>query len=205
MHITAHRAEADAADRLAALPRHVRLEQLRRRRHAARCDEHLRHEGAVGRKILAKDGHAAPKAVREDLLRAVPALERLGAQLQHALLLPAHERGRDAREHIALRLPGLRRALRRRGRGVHAPARHGRQVRHRHMQRCVVFIDRLVEVFVHVRVDSARQTVGDRGDVVPAGAVALEHIAGIGEDVLGRRVLAVDGRAEATHEREPPV
>ena len=51
----------------------------------------------------------------------------------------------------------------------------------------------------------ARQTVGDRGDVVPAGAVALEHIAGIGEDVLGRRVLAVDGRAEAAHEREPPV
>ena len=205
VHIAAHRAEADAADRLAALPQHVRLEQLRRRRHAARRDEHLRHEGAVGREILAEDGHAAHEPVREDLLRAVAALERLGAELQHALLLSAHERGRNAREHVALRLLGLGRALGRCGRGVHAPTRNGRQVRHRHMQSCIVFIDCLIEIGIHVRVDRASQTVGDRRDVVPAGAVAPQHVAGIGEDVLGRGILAVDGRAEAAHEREPPV
>ena len=205
MHVAAHRAEADAADRLAAFPRHVWFEQFRRRRHAARRNQHLRHKGAVSREILAEDGHAAHESVREDFLRAVAIFKCLGAQLQHALLLPAHERGRDAREHIALRLFGLGRALGRCSRGVHAPARDRRQVRHRHVQRGVVFIDRLIEIGIHVRVDRARQAVGDRRDVVPAGAVAPQHAAGIGEDVLGRGVLAVNGRAEAAHEREPPV
>ena len=205
VHIAAHRAEADAADRLAALPHHVRLEQLRRRRHAARRNQHLRHKGAVSREILAEDGHAVHETVREDLLCTMPGIQRLGAQLQHTLLLPAHERGRDAREHIALRLLGLGCACNLRGRCVHAPARHGRQVRHRYMQSRIVFIDRLIEIGIHMRVDRARQPVGDRRDIVSAGAVAPQHAAGIGEDVLGCGVLAVNGRAEAAHERKPPV
>ena len=205
MHIAAHRAETDAADRLAALPRHVRLEQLRRRRHAARCDEHLRHKGAVGRKVLAEQVHAAHEPVGKNLLRVMPRVERLGAQLQHALLLSAHERRRDAREHVALRLLRLGRGRGLCRRCVHAPARHGRQVHIRHVQHRVVFVDRLIKICVHVRIDRARKTVGDRRDIVSAGAVAPQHVTRIGEDVLGCGVLAVDGRAEAAHEREPAV
>ena len=135
----------------------------------------------------------------------MPRVERLGAQLQHALLLSAHERRRDAREHVALRLLRLGRGRGLCRRCVHAPARHGRQVHIRHMQHRVVFVNRLIEIGVHVRIDRARKTVGDRRDEMPAGAVAPQHAAGIGEDVLGRGVLAVDGRAEAAHEREPAI
>ena len=135
----------------------------------------------------------------------MPRIERLGAQLQHALLLSAHERRRDAREHVALRLLRLGRGRGLCRRCVHAPARHGRQVHIRHVQHRVVFVDRLIEIGVHVRIDRARKTVGDRRDEMPARAVTPQHVTRIGQDILGRCVLAVDGRAEAAHEREPAI
>ena len=40
---------------------------------------------------------------------------------------------------------------------------------------------------------------------MPARAITPQHVTRIGQDLLGRCVLAVDGRAEAAHEREPAI
>ena len=70
------------------------------------------------------------------------------------------------------------------------------------MQPRVVLVHGLIEVLIHVREDRTGKAVGDRGDEVPAGAIAREHVPCVGENFIGLRVRTVDGRAKAAHERE---
>ena len=66
----------------------------------------------------------------------------------------------------------------------------------------VVLVHGLIEVLIHVREDRTGKAIGDRGDEVPAGAIARERVPCVGENFIGLRIRAVDGRAEAAHERE---
>lgn len=70
------------------------------------------------------------------------------------------------------------------------------------MQPRVVLVHGLIEVLIHVREDRTGKAIGDRGDEVPAGAIARERVPCVGENFIGLRIRAVDGRAEAAHERE---
>lgn len=73
------------------------------------------------------------------------------------------------------------------------------------MQARVIFVHGLIKVLIHMLEHRSRQTVGDAGDKVPAGAAAAQRIAGVGKYLLGLRIRAVDSRAEAAHESESAV
>ena len=75
----------------------------------------------------------------------------------------------------------------------------------RDVQTRVIFVHSLVKVLIHVLEHRPRQTVGDAGDKVPAGAAAAQRIAGIVKNLLRLRIRAVDRRTEAAHESEPAV
>ena len=71
-----------------------------------------------------------------------------------------------------------------------------------HVELGVIFVNGLVQILVHVGEDGARQTIGDGGDIVPAGAIGLQSLAGIVQDLLRLGVRAVNGGPQAAHEHQ---
>ena len=202
MHVALHGAEAHAADGLGALADHQGLQKLRSGGHAARGHEHFGNKRAVGGERLAEAVHADDHALGENVARLVAFVECLLAEGEQLFLLAALERAGDVLEHIGGLLRG--------GCGLHhlglcgtdLTLRHGGERRDGNVQPRVVLVHGLIEVLIHVREDRTGKAVGDRGDEVPAGAIARERVPCVGENFIGLRVRTVDGRAKATHKRE---
>ena len=202
VHVALHGAEAHAADGLGALTDHQGLQKLCGGGHAARGHEHFGNERAVGGERLAEAVHADDHALGENVARPAALVERLLAEGEQLFLLAALECAGDVPEHIGRLLRG--------GCGLHhlglcgtdLTLRHGGERRDGDVQPRVVLVHGLIEVLIHVREDRTGKAVGDRGDEVPAGAAARERVSCVGENFIRLRIRAVDGRAEAAHERE---
>ena len=104
VHIAPHCPDAGRADggAAAALVHHIGLQQRGGGSHAAGGDEHLRHEGAAGGKVLAQLVHAPYQPAGENILGVHAALQRLLDQRQQLFLLPPPDGGGDSAENVTL-------------------------------------------------------------------------------------------------------